>query len=321
MARSSIHPRAAAAAHSTESVTIKLNGPFDLPLSLEAAASFLPPVDGIPQSLKQPIAVDGRSAVIEIRQQSRTPAIIEASATSALPRSRLEKHALWLTSGDLDLRAFYRIAAAHPVMGVVAKRLRGLKPLRPASLFEMAIIAITEQQLSLAAAFHIRRRLVERFGRPVEDLWVFPTADQIATVSLRNLRACGLSGRKAEYVRDFARCVASGDLGLEATKYQPDSEVRDRLMKCRGFGSWSVEYFLLRGLGRWNALPSEDVGLRRTIGRYLGHRRRLSPGQLERALSPFTPFRGLAAYYLAVAYRLQPRKFPLIPRDSMTAER
>lgn len=55
-------------------------------------------------------------------------------------------------------------------MGPIARRLRGLKPLRPASLFEMALIAITAQQLSLAAAFHIRTRLVERFGTPIEDL-------------------------------------------------------------------------------------------------------------------------------------------------------
>ncbi len=64
-------------------------------------------------------------------------------------------------------------------------------------------------------------------------------------------------------------------------------------------------YFLLRGIGRYDCLPADDVGLRRTIGTYLSHRRRLSPAQLEHALSPFAPFRGLAAYYLAVDFRLQ----------------
>jgi DNA-3-methyladenine glycosylase II len=312
-----IHPSGSSPAFKRP-VSIKLDGPFDLPLSLEAAASFLPPVDRIPQSLRLAIAVDERSVIIEIGQQSRTPAVIEASATAALPRARLKELALWLTSGDLDLRPFYRITAAHPVMAPIAKRLRGLKPLRPASLFEMAIITITEQQLSLAAAFHIRSRLVERFGRPIEDHWVVPTADAIAKASLRDLRACGLSHRKAEYVRDFARRVVSGELDLEGLKQRKDSEIRDCLMRCRGFGAWSVEYFLIRGLGRWNALPSEDVGLRRTIGLHLAHRRRLSPGQLERALSPFAPFRGLAAFYLAVDYRLRQRKSRPISGHSST---
>ncbi len=284
---------------------IKLDGPFNLPLSLAGAASFLPPVDDVPRSLRLGILIVDRPTVIEVRQRSATPAVIEASATTAIRAARLKALAVWLTSGDLDLRPFYRIAAAHPVMGPIAKRLRGLKPLRPASLFEMAIIAITEQQLSLAAAYHIRRRLIERFGEPVEDVWIVPTAETIAKASLRELRACGLSHRKAEYVRDFARCVASGKLALEGLKHQTDAEVRDHLMACRGFGAWSVQYFLLRGLGRYDCLPSDDIGLRRTIGAYLAHRRRPSPEQLERALSAFVPFRGLAAFYLAVNSRLR----------------
>ena len=88
----------------------------------------------------------------------------------SIPRHQLVELARWVTSGDLDLRRFYRIAACHPAMGPIAKKLRGLKPLRPPSLFEMALIAITEQQLSLAAAFHIRTRLVKRFGKPIEQV-------------------------------------------------------------------------------------------------------------------------------------------------------
>jgi len=65
-------------------------------------------------------------------------------------------------------------------MGPVTATLSGLKPLRPATLFEMAAIAITEQQLSLAAAFHIRARLVKRFGTPLDGLWIFPVPRKIA---------------------------------------------------------------------------------------------------------------------------------------------
>lgn len=289
-------------------VRIKLGGPFNLPLSLEAAASFLPATDRIPQSLRLAIWMADRPAIIEIRQKSSTPATIEASAAAAIPRSRVEELALWLTSGDLDLRQFYRMTAAHPVMGPIVKRLRGLKPLRPASLFEMAIIAITEQQLSLAAAFHIRNRLLERFGRRIDNLYAVPSANIVAKAALRDLQACGLSRRKAEYITDFARLVVNGDLALEAMKHQPDAEVRKRLLQCRGFGLWSVDYFLLRGLGRFDCLPADDVGLRRTIGPYLNHRRRPSARQLERALAMFTPFRGLTAFYLAVDFRLRQRR-------------
>jgi DNA-3-methyladenine glycosylase II len=290
----------------TTSVLIRPDGPFDLPLSLTAAASLLPPLPLIPRSLRLAIRVSGRPAIIEISQQRRAPAVIAASATIPVPRRQLSELARWLTACDLNLRAFYRIVAPHPIMGPIAKRLRGLKPLRPASLFEMALIAITEQQLSLAAAFHIRTRLVKRFGASIEDLWIFPTPEVLAEASLRDLVTCGLSHRKAEYVKDFAQRVATGELALEALKDAAEAEIRDRLLTCRGFGPWSVQYILLRGLGKFDALPSDDVGLRRTIGKHLSHSRRLlGPGQLERTLAPFRPFRGLAAFYLAVDWRLQ----------------
>ncbi len=286
---------------------IRVVGPFDLALSLKAAASFLPPTGIRSQSLRLPVRSGGKIGIIEIRQSSRAPPVLEASLTAPIPRSRLAEMALWLTSGDIDLRGFYRIAASHFVMGPIARRLRGLKPLRPASLFEMGLIAITEQQLSLAAAFHIRTRLFERFGRSIDDLWIVPTPEAIAKASMSDLRACGLSHRKAEYVRDFAQCVVDGSLSLEALKKTTDDEVRDQLLKCRGFGNWSAEYFLLRGLGRADSLPADDIGLRRTIGSYLTRWHRPSSQQLEQALSPFRPFRGLAAFYLAVDARLKLR--------------
>jgi 3-methyladenine DNA glycosylase/8-oxoguanine DNA glycosylase len=242
------------------------------------------------------------------------PPVVGASATVPIPRSQLNELAQWLTACDLDLRLFYRIVGRHPVMGPIAKQLRGLKPLRPASLFEMAVIAITEQQLSIAAAFHIRTRLVRRFGTPIEDLWVFPAPEVLAEASLRDLGVCGLSRRKAEYVKHFAKRVAGGELALETFKDVAEADIRDRLLTCRGFGNWSTQYILLRGLGKFDCLPSDDVGLRRTIGSYLPRGRRLSAGQLERALAPFAPFRGLAAFYLSVDWRLKQRK--AVPKDN-----
>ncbi len=212
----------------TASVVIRPDGPFDLPLSLTAAASFLPPLPLIPRSLRLAIRVSRQPVIIEICQRSRAPPVIAASVTIPVPRRQLNELARWLTACDLDLRAFYRIVAGDPIMGPLAKRLRGLKPLRPPSLFEMALIAITEQQLSLAAAFHIRTRLVARFGTPIEDLWIFPTPAVLAEASLHDLVTCGLSHRKAEYVKHFAQRVAAGELALEALKDAGEAHIRPR---------------------------------------------------------------------------------------------
>jgi 3-methyladenine DNA glycosylase/8-oxoguanine DNA glycosylase len=57
----------------------------------------------------------------------------------------------------------------------------------------MVVIAITEQQLSLAAAFYIRGRLVARFGEPFGTLWIFPAPETLAKAPLGELMRCGLS--------------------------------------------------------------------------------------------------------------------------------
>jgi 3-methyladenine DNA glycosylase/8-oxoguanine DNA glycosylase len=220
-------------------------------------------------------------------------------------KDRLRTIVRWLVSADLDLRPFYGLAASHPIMGAVVRSLPGLKPLRPATLFEMAIIAITEQQLSLAAAFHIRTRLVERFGVPLGDIWVFPSPERLAAARLRELCACGLSRRKATYVKALATRIAARVWNLETLAQETDQRIRDVLMSNPGFGEWSAQYILNRGFGRPDCLPSGDVGLQRVVGQYFAGGRRLTATELQETLEPFAPFRGLAAYYFAVHWRLR----------------
>ena len=298
------------------STSVTLQGPFDLPLSLDAAARFLPPRGLVPTVLKVAARFDRRPAVFEIRQTRRSPPRIEAFSTTHLHERQLQERVRWLVSADLDLRPFYRLAAPHPIMGPVSRSLNGLKPLRPLSLFEMVVIAITEQQLSLAAAFHIRERLITRFGTPFEGLWIFPTPETLADAPLGGLKDCGLSGRKAQYVKGFAKRVAEGKFDLDALTRKSDVDARACLMSQRGLGAWSAQYILVRGFGRPDCLPSADVGLRRAAGQYFARGRQLSPEQLEQALLPFTPFRGLAAFYLSVAARLNHRVSAQVQRQA-----
>lgn len=215
-----------------------------------------------------------------------------------------------LVAADLDLHHFYRVASRHPVLRAIVKSLKGLKPLAPVSLFEMAVIAITEQQVSVAAAFQIRSRVVESFGARVGDLHIFPTPERLAHVSLRELKSCGLSHRKAEYIKGFASRVTDGGLDLEVLNQCSDAEAAAVLVRERGFGDWSAQYFLARGMGRINCLPSADVGLRRAVGKYLACNRRLSSRGLEHVLAPCRPFRGLAAFYVAAYARFSNVSMP-----------
>jgi len=203
----------------------------------------------------------------------------------------------------MDLRPFYEQAAGHPVLGPLTVSLRGLKPFRPPSVFEMLVIAITEQQISLMAAHRIRERLVSRFGEPAADLMVFPGPETLAEAPIAALMECGLSRRKAEYVAGLANLVSAGAMDVEALDGLSDDEVRAQVTAVRGLGPWSADYLLVRGLGRPDVVPVDDLGIQILLGRVLGNGQRMTPDEVARVLEPLAPFRGLAVFYLLVAFR------------------
>jgi DNA-3-methyladenine glycosylase II len=172
----------------------------------------------------------------------------------------------------------------------------------------MAVIAITEQQISLAAAQRIQERLVRRFGQEIGGFWIFPGAERLAHAEISELTACGLSHRKAEYVLDLARSVDDGSLDLDSIKEMDDDEARAFITARRGFGRWSADYILIRGLARADAVPADDLAVRSVVGQSLGKGARMTSAEVEQALEPFRPYRGLAAFYLLAHARLAMRQ-------------
>jgi DNA-3-methyladenine glycosylase II len=278
--------------------------PHDFELCLRIARSFSPDRFQDDRVLRSAVRIQGCPGVLELRQVGRDPVALEIRTDLPDHASEVKRIARRIISADLDLLPFYRLAASHPVLGPITRHMHGLKPIRPASLFEMLVIAITEQQISLAAAYRIRTRIIERYGDAVNGLWAFPTPGRLCESSVADLMACGLSQRKAEYVKGVASKVTDGELDLGRLETMPDEDVRSLLVQVRGLGPWSAEYFLVRGLSRPDRVPADDLGVRSVVGRYLGRGQRLSPQGTMRKLSPFKPYRGLAAFYLLAYLRL-----------------
>jgi DNA-3-methyladenine glycosylase II len=289
-------------------IQITSTGPHDFELCLRVTRSFTPGQTQDLSVLRTAIRVKNILAVLEIRQIRLEPVTLEIQTGLDNNEPEIKRIAGWITFAELHLTPFYKLASSHQVLGPVTQALHGLKPMRPASLFEMLVIAITEQQISLAAAHHIRMRIIERFGDQVDGLWVFPTPKRLNNSSIEELMACGLSQRKAEYVKGVAQKIDEGMLDLEQMVTMPDEEVRELLLKERGLGPWSVDYFLVRGLSRPDCVPESDLGIRSVVGRYLGAGHRLSPQGVLRKLSPFKPYRGLAAFYLLAYDRFMGRQ-------------
>ena len=300
-----------------EPVVVQPVGPYDLTLSLHAARSFVPPdpsgKDESPSVLRAPVRFGTTPAILEVSQIQQAPPRLSATVPFLGPErtggERVDRTSAGALAGrlvnaGLDLRPFYQSVAEHPVLGPLTRKLHGLKSFRPATFFEMLVIAVIEQQISLTAAYRIRERLVRRFGDPLDELMVFPTPDTLAEAPLEALTDCGVSRRKAEYIRDLARMVQAGDLDISDWESLPDDAVREKIVALRGFGRWSADYLLVRGLGRVDVAPADDLGIQTLLGRVLSDGPRLSAAEVRRLLEPFVPFRGLTVFYLLAGSRL-----------------
>lgn len=207
---------------------------------------------------------------------------------------------------DLDLAPFYRDVRRDPVMAKITRRLHGLKSPQTQSVFEALADSIIEQQISLSAAHAMERRVVKMFGgrMKVRDrtYYAFPTPEALAAAAPGQLRECGLSTRKIEYIRDISKAIVGGRLDLESFRQQGDTEVViQELRRIRGIGRWTAELTALRGMAALDAIPADDLGLRRVIARYYADDRRIDADEARAIAQRWGRWKGLAGYYLMVA--------------------
>lgn len=199
-----------------------------------------------------------------------------------------------MTSEDLA-RARRHLMRRDPVLAVAVRRIGacGLATPPEGDLFEGLVRAITGQQLSVKAARTIYARVLTVAGN---DGKLQP--DALLAVPAADLRAAGLSVRKAAYVHELAGRVAAGELLLSGLHGLSDEEVVARLTAVKGIGRWTAEMILIFRLRRPDVLPVDDGGIVRAVQRLYGLRRRPSARRLERIAEPWRPWRSVASWYL-----------------------
>jgi 3-methyladenine DNA glycosylase/8-oxoguanine DNA glycosylase len=194
-----------------------------------------------------------------------------------------------------DLSGFRRFAEGEPTLRRVAHALPGLRPPLAPDPFESLVTSITAQQVSLRAAFAIRNRLIRLLGRPALRAYGFPSRERVAVASPGDLRALGLSTRKAENIVALAR----SELDLDSLETLPDDEVKARLTALPGIGEWTADWFLARHLARPQAWPAGDLGVVKAVKAFYG-----DVADLRTFGARFAPFQNLAAHYLLTGLRM-----------------
>jgi len=156
-------------------------------------------------------------------------------------------------------------------------------------LFEALVHSVVGQQISAKALVTVWARikgLIEPF-----------TPDIIVAVPVEELQKCGISMRKAGYIKEITDSVLNGDLNLDALHGMTDSEVCKRLSQIRGIGVWTAEMLMTFSMQRPDIMSWDDLAIHRGL-RMLYRHRKITPALFAKYRRRYSPYSTVASLYL-----------------------
>ena len=208
----------------------------------------------------------------------------------AAPEDALERIRFVLAAED-DHTPFLRRYADDRLLGRAVRTLRGLRPLRTATVTHSLLKAVCGQLIQASAARHLEARLIRALGAPLGDLFLPPTRATFAGLAPAQLARLGLVARKANALVRLSR-----EWDVERLRGVETPAAVARIERERGLGPWSAGMMCLYGLGRYEHGLVGDLGLIKLCAALLG--RRAEPEDTARLLEPYGEWAGLASVYL-----------------------
>jgi len=204
-----------------------------------------------------------------------------------------------------DLKPFYRLATRDPRLQPLVEEFRGLKPPQFPTMFEAVANGIACQQLSLLVGILLLSRLAHKVGvgstNSNDAQHAFPDPKDFFGVKVESLRPLGFSANKSQALINVSAAIRDRRLDLESLAKLDNQSALERLVELKGIGRWTAEYALLRGLGRVDIFPGDDVGARKKLADFLGKKKPLDYDGVRKAVAGWQPYAGFVYFHLLLA--------------------
>jgi 3-methyladenine DNA glycosylase/8-oxoguanine DNA glycosylase len=254
-------------------------GPFSLRLSARGSVDGRSYRGGVFSTL---VAVGGRVERAIAAQRADGSLRLRAESAESFERLR------FVLALDDDHSEFLRRFADDELIGPATRHLRGLRPLRTATVAHALLRAVAGQLITMQEARAIERRVIRAAGAP-------PTTEALARFAPAELQRLGLSARKATALVRICRSI-----DLERLRELPGDAVANRLERERGIGPYSVGVVFLEGLGRYDRGITRDLGLVKLLSAIVGHW--VEPEATDDLLARYGEWQGLASVYLLAGW-------------------
>ena len=267
---------------------LRPRGPYSLRISGRLASDATRVVAG--GSYRATIRVGGELEQVHAWQRSDGFVCVRAESDAGV------EHVRFALGLDDDHSEFLLRFASDPLLAEPIRRLRGLRPVRTATVAHALLRAVAGQLILSSRAREIERTIVRRASPALDGLHAAPTCADLARFAPAELRNLGLGARRGASLVRLCR-----SLELEKLKGLPTEAAARRLERERGLGPWSVGVVCLQGLGRYEYGLARDLGLVKLAAALWG--RRVEAEETDELLAPYEEWAGLASIYLLAGHR------------------
>lgn len=175
-----------------------------------------------------------------------------------------------------------KLGAAMDQLGMIE---RAVTP----DLFAALLRSIVAQQISTKAVDTIWGRLRGKVGEV--------TPEGVASLDVADIQQCGMSMRKAGYIKGIAGAAARGEVDLARLPDLADEEIIATLSSLPGVGVWTAEMLLIHSLCRPDVVSWGDLAIRRAVMTLYGLKT-LTRVQFDRYRKRYSPHGTVASIYL-----------------------
>lgn len=155
--------------------------------------------------------------------------------------------------------------------------------------FIALVSSVVSQQISSKAAETVWSRLLQLLSD------ISPAS--IAKADLSLLQSCGITMKKAGYIKGIADAAISGEVDFNNLHTLTDEEIIIKLSSLHGVGVWTVEMLLIFSLMRPDVVSYKDLAIRRGMMNLYGIKE-LPREKFERYRKRYSPYGSVASLYL-----------------------
>lgn len=155
--------------------------------------------------------------------------------------------------------------------------------------FTALVSSIVAQQISGKAAKTVWDRLSLLLGAI--------TPGSIAQTEISAIKSCGMSEKKAGYIKGIADAAISGEVDFHKIHTLPDEEIIKKLSALHGVGAWTAEMLLIFSLCRPDVVSYKDLAICRGMMNLYGLKE-LSRETFEKYRKRYSPYGSVASLYL-----------------------